>query len=227
VIVLRGRRAEPGPDRTVTRDLASRVARTGEPAVRVWYPPCQVVFGRRDRAADGYERAKRAAESRGYPTTVRETGGRAVAFTGDVLALARAESVDAAVTGTDERYERALADLESALAELGVAAERGEPPDSFCPGTRSLSAGGKLVGLAQRVRAEVAVVGGLVVVRDGAAIAAVLDPVYEALDLPFDPASAGSLDGAGGETDRDGARATVEDALVGDAAATVRRVRET
>lgn len=227
MIVLRGRRPEPGPDRTATHDLASRVARTGEPAVRVWYPPRQVAFGRRDRVADGYERAERAAQSRGYPTVLRETGGRAVAFTGDVLAFARVEPAAAAKMGTGDRYERTLRDLESALAGLDVDPERGEPPASFCPGTRSLSTGGKLVGLAQRVRAEVAVVGGVLVLRNEGAMTTVLEPVYAALDVPFDPASVGSLAGSGGVSDHERVRSTVEDALVGDETAAVRRVRET
>lgn len=227
MIVYRNGIDDLDADRDVLNHIMKEVDQRNEPAVRVWYPPAHVAFGRRDQAADGYERARRAAESRGYPVTVREAGGRAVAFTGGVLALVRAEPADLAKSTVDARYERALVDLESALARLGVDAERGEPPASFCPGTRSLSAGGKLLGLAQRVRADVAVLGGLLVVEDADAIAAVLEPVYDALEVSFEPSSVGSVTTAGDQTDVEAVRRAVEDVLVGDRDATVRRVRET
>lgn len=204
--------------------LRDRVRRSGDPGVRVWYPPRHVAFGRRDRAADGYERARQAAADHGYPPTERVTGGRAVAFTGDVLAVLRAEPADPADPAIDERYERLLTDVESALEQLGVDADRGEPPKAFCPGTRSLRADGKIAGLAQRVRAEAAVAAGAVVVRDAAAVAGVLEPVYDALGVPFEPSSVGSLAAAGADADGEEVRRTVEDVLVGDAEA---RVRET
>lgn len=225
--VVRGRESIPEADIAVNERLQKRVQRSGEPALRVWYPPRHVAFGRRDRAAEGYARARQAAADHGFPPTERETGGRAVAFTGDVLAVLRAEPADPAEPAIDERYERLLVDLESGLQSLGVDPARGEPPDSFCPGTRSLQADGKLVGLAQRVRSEVAVVAGAVVVRDPEAVAAVLRPVYEALGLPFDPSSVGSLADVGGEADPQAVRRTIEDALVGDAETSVRRVRDT
>jgi lipoate-protein ligase A len=203
----------------VTRRLVGAVAESGEPGVRVWYPPRYVAFGRRDRRVAGYDRARDAAEARGYPALERDTGGRAVAFTGGTLAVVRAEPVDPREPAIDTRYDGLLADLETALRTLGVDAARGEPANAFCPGTRSLSAGGKIAGLAQRVTADVATIAAVVVVRDAEAVRAVLDPVYAALDVPFDPASVGSLAAAGGVADPDVVRRAVE-AAVRDAAAT-------
>ncbi len=79
--------------------------------------------------------------------------------------------------------------------------DEGEPPDSFCPGTHSLQATGKIAGLAQRVRRGVAVTAGVVVVSDHERIADVLEPVYDALGVPFDPNSVGSVASAGGPDD--------------------------
>jgi len=226
--VLRGRADETEADRAATRRLVERVAETGEPAVRVWSPHRQVAFGRRDAHADGYDRARAAASERGYQPVERRVGGRAVAYTGRTLAFVRATPVETERTGIADRYERALADVRGALADLGVEGTEGEPPDAFCPGSHSLqsAAGRKLVGLAQRVGGGTATVGGQLVVRDHEGIADVLDPVYDALGVPFNPATVGSVERAGGTADRERVRRAVERALVGDRESVVEQVGE-
>lgn len=215
--VVRGRAATIGADREVTAILRDDVAGTGEPAVRAWTPHRQVAFGRRDAAADGYRRAREAAETRGFPPVERSVGGRAVAHTGTTVAFVRVDPVDDPRRGLDGRYESAVAALDGALAGLGVDVERGEPPDAFCPGDHSLSAGGgKIAGIAQRVGGRSALTAGVVVVRDRDEIAGVLGPVYEALEVPFDPGGVGSVTAAGGPDDPATVAGAVEDALVGD-----------
>lgn len=218
--VAREGKSTPRADTAVTRRLVEAVAESGEPGVRVWYPPKHVAFGRRDCRAAGYDRAQRAAADRGYPPLKRDTGGRAVAFTGGTLAVVRAEPVDPREPAIDVRYERLLADLETALGTLGIQASRGEPPNAFCPGTRSLSSGGKLAGLAQRVTDDVATVAAVLVVTDAETVRSVLDPVYAALDMRFDPDSVGSVAAAGSTDDLVDVRQAVEAAIVGDAATT-------
>jgi len=224
--VLRGRAGSVEEDRAVTRALAGDVEASGEPTVRAWTPHRQVAFGRRDARRDGYERAREAAEERGFPTYERGVGGRAVAYTGNTVAFVRVEPVEDLRRGTDERYERAVSDLRGALRALGVEAREGEPPDAFCPGAHSLSTdAGKLVGIAQRVRQGSAAVAGIVLVRDHAEIADVLDPVYEALGIPFDPDTVGSVAAAGGSADPTRVARAVESALIGEREARVERVR--
>ena len=228
VHVLRGRGATPAADHAVSTSMVDRAATTERPAVRVWAPPRQVAFGRRDRNAAGYDRARAAASDRGFPPVDRQVGGHAVAYTGDTLAFALARPVDDLRTGIGARYEATLEDLTGALRACGVDPTRGEPPNSFCPGSYSLQADGtlgatgKIAGLAQRVRADVVVVAGVVVARDADAIAAVLEPVYDALDVPFDPSSVGSVADAGGDPGR--LREAIEDALVGDVPRSIRTV---
>ena len=223
--VLRGRAGAIEEDRAVTRALADDVEASGEPTVRAWTPHRQVAFGRRDARSDGYAGAKRAAERRGFPTHERDVGGRAVAYTGNTVAFVRVEPVDDFRGGTDERYERAVAEMREALASLGVEAREGEPPDAFCPGAHSLSTdAGKVVGIAQRVRQGAAAVAGIVLVRDHDEIAEVLDPVYGALGVPFDPASVGSVAASGGPADAERVARAVESALVGDRDARVEQV---
>ncbi|WP_225333117.1 lipoyl protein ligase domain-containing protein [Halomicrobium urmianum] len=207
--VLRGRAADPERDFERTREMAVRTAETGEPALRAWRPHRQVAFGRRDARSDGYDLARGIARNRGYVPLEREVGGRAVAYTGSTVAFALARPADDR-SGIRDRYADATDRLRAALADLGVDADEGEPPDSFCPGTHSLRADGKIAGLAQRVRQDVALVAGVVVVADREEIAAVLDPVYDALDVPFDPDSVGSVAAAGSPSDPD----AIIDALI-------------
>lgn len=199
--VLRGRGDTIEDDRAYTRGLLEDTRDTGESGVRVWRPPKQVAFGRRDARADGYEAARAAASDHNVPPTERPVGGRAVAYTGGTVAFARTEQIDDIRTGLQARYSAATTDLQVALARLGIHARPGEPDGSFCPGSHSLQAEGKVVGIAQRVQKGVALVSGITVVRDHAAIAAVLEDVYDALGLAFDPDSVGSVERAGGPSD--------------------------
>ncbi|QRV16655.1 lipoate--protein ligase family protein [Haloterrigena salifodinae] len=224
--VLRGRAATIETDREVSRRLLSTAA-DGEPAVRVWAPHRQVAFGRRDRRLEGYDRARERASDRGFPPVERDVGGRAVAYDGETaLAFARAEPVADFRRGTDDRYERATAAIEDALRSLEGSLDpvRGEPDDSFCPGTHSLSLPGandeprKVVGIAQRVRQDAAVVAGIVLVANRDRLAAVLESVYGALEVPFDPDTVGTVASAGGPSDPAVVRAALEDALISDAA---------
>lgn len=209
--LCRGRASDPETDQRRTREMVDAVAEADEPALRVWTPHRQVVFGRRDRRSDGYDRAREIARRQDFVVREREVGGRAVAYTGTTVAFALAEPVENHRRGIGARYDRALDALQTALADCDVSADRGEPPDSFCPGSHSLrTADGKVAGLAQRVRQDVAVVAGVVLVSGSDAIAAVLDPVYDALGVPFDTASVGSVVAA---TDGEPAPATVVDAV--------------
>lgn len=212
--VVRGRAGGVEEDRAVTRALVGDVVETGEPVVRAWTPHRQVVFGRRDARADGYDRARAATEERDFPPFERRVGGRAVAYTGATVAFCRIEPVADVREGMSARYDAALGDLRGALAELGAPAERGEPDRSFCPGSHSLSADGKIVGLAQRVRRGAATVAGICLVRDRAAVADVLEPVYDALAVPFAPESVGSVLRAGGPDDPERVARAIERALV-------------
>ncbi|ESS07037.1 MAG: hypothetical protein A07HB70_00717 [uncultured archaeon A07HB70] len=177
----------------------ARAAETGRPTLRVTTPAPCVAFGPRDRRTPGYSRAREAARCRGYAPVERSVGGRAAAYTGRTVAFALAAPARESLTA---RYDRVRSRLADALSALGARVEAGEPPESFCPGNglRAVD-GGKLAGLAQRVRAEVAAVAGCVLVDDRTAQRAVLTPVYRALDLPFDPAAVGDLASAGAAVD--------------------------
>ena len=220
--IVRGYLPDVERDRTATRRLADRLG-TGEPVLRVWTPPRQVAFGRRDAAADGYDLARQRAHDHGYEPVERSVGGRAVAYSGETVAFVYGVPTDGERDGIQRRYDAVTDLLRRALEDLGVAAGRGEPEGAFCPGDHSLQHGGKIAGLAQRVRRESAVVGGCVVAleRDEADLASVLAPVYDALGVPFDPDAVGSVEGAGGPDSVEAVLDAIEAAFVGDRGADV------
>ncbi|WP_424014929.1 lipoate--protein ligase family protein [Halorubrum xinjiangense] len=226
--VYRGEFATPAADREPTGDLLASAA-DGVPAVRVTAPPRQVAFGRRDAREPGFQAAKRAAEEAGFPAVERDVGGRAVAYTGSTLSFGVAVPTGEGRGSIDSRYETATATLRDALRDLGADVVRGEPPAAFCPGDHSLRVaggerapdgseddGGKVAGLAQRVRADAALVAGVLVVSaaDPDPIARVTESVYDALDVPFDPESVGSVADAGGPDDPDAVARALEAAFV-------------
>ncbi|QZP39067.1 lipoate--protein ligase family protein [Halobaculum magnesiiphilum] len=206
--------------------MLAAAGKSGVPAVRVWAPGRSLAFGRRDAHADGYDRAKSVAREHGFPPVERSVGGRAVAYAESTLAFAHAIPLDDARTGLNDRYESAVATVLAALRDAGADVDRGEPPASYCPGDYSVrvAGGGKVAGVAQRVRQDAALVSGCVTVAERGPIRAVLRPVYEALDVPFDPHSVGSVARAGGPADPETVREALESGFVGDRAADVRDV---
>ncbi|MFB6244237.1 MAG: lipoate--protein ligase family protein [Halobaculum sp.] len=86
--------------------------------------------------------------------------------------------------------------------------------------------GGKIAGIAQRVHNDAALVAGSVTVAEASAIRAVLRDVYDALGVPFDPDSVGSVAGAGGPAEPTPVRRALENTLVGDHDRLLRDVTE-
>jgi lipoate-protein ligase A len=220
--VVRGRATPIERDRAVVTRLLSW-AGEGNPAVRAWSPARQVAFGRRDARAEGYDRARRAARDRGFAPYERSVGGRAVAYTGRTVAFAFAQPTDGRGS-IDDRYDRITNAVRRALTGVGAEVVSGEPPDAFCAGDHSLRgagptgtpAGGKVVGVAQRVRAGAALTSGIVLVDGPGAseLIEVLRAVYDALSVPFDPESVGGVASAGGPDDPLQVARAVERALI-------------
>lgn len=180
----------------------------------------QVAFGRRDAREPGFGRAKRLAAERGFEPIERDVGGRAVAYPGDTLAFAHAlPLVDGrGFESIPDRYERAIETVIRALRSLGAEVSTGEPPESFCPGDHSIrvAGGGKVAGIAQRVRGDAALVAGCLVVTraDASAVADATAAVYDALGVPFDPETVGSVAEANGPEDPKPVARALEDAFV-------------
>ncbi|MGH2923481.1 MAG: lipoate--protein ligase family protein [Solirubrobacterales bacterium] len=189
---------DPELGTAVSRAILLRVA-AGElgPTVRVHLPGRELAFGRQDVAAPGYERAREAARAAAYPPVERLAGGRAAVFHEGTVAITRAYPDRDPPRRTYERFGEAARWVELALARLGVGDVRvGEVPGEYCPGAYSLNARGrsKLAGIGQRMIRNGAHVGGVVVASGAEELRRVLVPVYDALGLDWDPATAGAVD---------------------------------
>ena len=165
------------------------------PTVRIHRPGAEVAFGRQDIASPGYEAAAEAARAAGFAAVERLAGGRAAVFHPGTIAIARAYADPQPPKRTYARFEESAEMIADALRGLGVDARVGEIPGEYCPGAYSVNARGgtKLSGIGQRMIRGGAHMGGVVVASGGREIADVLVPVYEALDLDWDPSTSGSV----------------------------------
>jgi len=196
--VIRQRYDDPGSafDTAVSRQILQEVAEGLRPdTLRLHIPPRVVAFGRRDVVAPGYPAAVEASIAQGFSPIERLAGGRAAVFHEGTIAFAMASAIPDPRLGITERFEIMAEIMRDALLALGIRAEIGELPGEYCPGRYSVHADGrKLVGIGQRLIRGAAHVGGVVVVRDSDAVRSVLVPVYEALQLSWDPDTTGAIE---------------------------------
>jgi lipoate-protein ligase A len=187
---------QPELSTEISRTILRRVA-AGElpPTIRIHRPGDEVAFGRQDIASPGYEAAAEAARAAGFAAVERLAGGRAAVFHQGTIAIARAYSDPQPPKRTYARFEEMAGLIADALRGLGVDARVGEIPGEYCPGAYSVNARGqtKLAGIGQRMIRGGAHLGGVVVALGGQEVARVLEPVYRALELDFDPATSGSV----------------------------------
>jgi octanoyl-[GcvH]:protein N-octanoyltransferase len=196
---------QPELSTEVSRTILRRVA-AGElpPTIRIHRPGDEVAFGRQDVASPGYAAAAEAARAAGFAAVERLAGGRAAVFHQGTIAIARAYSDPQPPKRTYARFEEMAGLIAAALRGLGVDARVGEVPGEYCPGAYSINARGtaKLAGIGQRMIRGGAHMGGVVVASGGLGITRVLEPVYRALELDWNPATSGSVsDELGREVD--------------------------
>jgi octanoyl-[GcvH]:protein N-octanoyltransferase len=197
----------------VSEALLRRVAAGDlDATLRLHHPARELAFSKQDAAAEGFGRAVEAARAAGFEPVVRLAGGRAAAFHEGTLALAWSRPDPRPAAGTRDRFEELAAIVAAALARLRVDARIGEVPGEYCPGAWSVNARGrvKLAGIGQRLTSSGAHLGCVVVASGSALLRSALEPVYAALGLDWDPATAASV-----EDEAEGAGVdAVEDALL-------------
>jgi octanoyl-[GcvH]:protein N-octanoyltransferase len=186
----------PAYDTAVSRAILERVARDELPETfRLARPGAMVAFGKLDLASPGFPGAAHAARAGGFEAVRRLAGGRAAVFHEHTIAFAWAGRAQDTWSGTHERFRNVAGIVERALRRLGVDARVGEVPREYCPGDYSINARGrtKLAGIGQRLVKGAWHIGGVIVVSEGERVRDVLIPVYEALGLDWDPATAGAV----------------------------------
>jgi octanoyl-[GcvH]:protein N-octanoyltransferase len=181
----------------VSNAILQRVAAGELPeTARLGKPGRIVTFGRQDAVSDGYPAALEAVYAAGYEAVERIAGGRAAAYNGTALNLSRAHRDPNPAGATRARFEEMAELVRAALAVLGIDARVGEIPGEYCPGAFSVNAGGraKLAGIGQRMIKGGAHVGCVIVVGGSQELREVLEPVYAALEIEWDPATTGSVE---------------------------------
>jgi octanoyl-[GcvH]:protein N-octanoyltransferase len=184
-------------DAALTHALLEEVAGGGRPAtLRVYRPRPTVAFGRLDALRPGFRDAVCAAAAHGFTPVLRQPGGHAAAYDGASLVVDQVRPEREIVPALQRRFADAAGLFAGALRGLGVDARVGEVPGAYCPGGYSVNARGrvKLVGLAQRLVRGASLLGAVVVVGGAERIRDVLSDVYAALDLAWDPATAGAVE---------------------------------
>ncbi|WP_418906727.1 lipoate--protein ligase family protein [Glutamicibacter endophyticus] len=186
-------------------DLLRQVQRGERPGLlRFYRPDPTLAFGQRDVRMAGYEQAVAASTAHGFAPVVRKAGGRAAAYHRGTLIVDHIEPHSEAILGHQRRFEVFGELYAQALRQLGVQARVGAIPGEYCPGDFSVhglptelsrsAVPVKLVGTAQRVIAGAWLFSSVFVIEDSAPIRAVLDAVYQAMDLEMDPSTAGAAD---------------------------------
>lgn len=188
---------DPALDVAVSRAVMHRVAQGALPeTLRLARPAAVVAFAKRDALARGYGQALEAARAAGFGAILRLAGGRAAVFHEGTLELAHAVPDPDPKPGIHDRFEATATLIARALRELGVDGRVGEVPGEYCPGRWSVNAAGarKLAGIGQRVVAGGSHTGAVIVVEGAELVREVLGPVYEALELDWDPATVGAVE---------------------------------
>ncbi len=187
----------PGLDTALSRALmvGASEGHIGE-TIRLYRPQPIVAFGKQDVRDPGYSAAVAAANRHGFVGIERLAGGRAAVFHQGTIAFAWTVPDPAPAERIHARFRAFTTVLVEAFHSLGVEARVGAIPGEYCPGDYSINVDGavKVVGIGQRLARRAAHVGGVVVVSDGDGVRNVLTPVYAALRLGWDPATAGAIE---------------------------------
>lgn len=187
----------PAYDTAVSRALMLRVAAGQEPETfRLHRPGPTLAFGRQDVSKPGYPMAVSAARAAGFAAVQRLVGGRAAVFHEETLALSHEVPDPVPRRRIHARFHTISDLMAAALRRLGVDARIGEVAGEYCAGTYSVNARGvrKVGGVGQRLVTGAAHIGGVVVVAGSDRVRRVLVPVYAALEIPWRPATVGSVE---------------------------------
>lgn len=144
------------PQAGLSRDteLLHAIGRGDQPAtIRLWENPQSLIVTRRETRLPHYNEACEKLEEAGWPVLVRESGGTAVPHHAGILHLSLIFPLtDQDSYDIDAVYKALCLPIQDALQQIGLDADYGSVPGSYCDGRFNLVAGRrKITGTAQRV----------------------------------------------------------------------------
>jgi octanoyl-[GcvH]:protein N-octanoyltransferase len=182
-------------------DVGAGLLGTVPETLRVYRPQPTLAFSGRDCAAPGIGAAADAAAAANFAPVRRGPGGRAAAYHAGALCLDHVGVDSSGASGAFDpqqirpRFIEFGDLLTAALRAVGVDAQLGPVPGEYCPGEFSINdgRGHKLVGTAQRLVRGGWLFGTVILVTDPEPVREVLIPVYQALELDWDPQTVGAV----------------------------------
>lgn len=193
-----GTDAQSDIDHTLALMREMQAVQDPSPILRVYAPRPTVAFSRRESLMPSFAAAQEAARDHGFAPVIRLAGGRAVAYDESCLVIDL-------VTPSDRHMANELVfdvvseSMRRVLVDLGVDARVGAVPREYCAGPHSVNARAevKLVGIAQRVTRGARLVTASVALGPAMRLRSVVDAVYAAMSLDWDPETFGTLAGEG------------------------------
>lgn len=120
---------------------------------RLWVSHPSLVLPSGWARKPGFEQAAARSAAKGWPVYFRASGGSAVVHRPGILNVSRIEAASPDGVTIDSAFGALVEQLLDALASLGIVADAGPVPGSYCDGRFNIRATGrKLAGTACRVR---------------------------------------------------------------------------
>lgn len=185
-------------DHTLVLVRKMQAAETPDPLLRAYAPRPTVAFSRRESLMPVFAAAQEAAKAHGFAPVIRLAGGRAVAYDESCLVVDLITATDQNIS-TERVFDVVSESIRRVLVDLGVDARVGAVPGEYCAGPHSVNARGavKLVGIAQRVTRRARLVTASIALGSANGLRSVVNDVYAAMSLDWDPQTFGTLAGEG------------------------------
>lgn len=194
--VLRRLATVPGED-DLRGVIASASAADGPPTLLLSRCAPTAAFSRRDLLLPGHAAAEDAVRGHGFVPVVRPVGGHLAGYDEGSLVVHLWGAHPDPRTGLQERFRLVGHALAEALRDLGVDDPRvGPVPGEYCDGAWSVNVAGraKVAGTGQRIFKRSYLFCAVLTVARPEPLRAMLTDAYDALDLPFDPATVGAVE---------------------------------
>jgi octanoyl-[GcvH]:protein N-octanoyltransferase len=171
--------------------MADKVARGSPGGLVIWRAQPSLVITHNETRLPRFEAASTHLEKKGWPLSVRTSGGGAFPVAPGTVQLALLLPLRGDGETIDAIYDALAGRICDALAHLGISASQGNVPEAFCPGGHDIVVDGrKLAGLAQHWRQgtsgrSIIAAASILVEEDSTALSDVVNAFYQEAGSSF------------------------------------------